>query len=612
MDLNSILSKKWVQAGVAAGLTSVVLTSFLGGCVPPSSGAPPVAEVASPIQWKYGPITPESNKATSPNLQDGREYYYYLLGQILLRERNWHDAERALTEVTKVDPSSVEARMLVSHLATQRGDLKKAIRLAEEVVGLDPKHEKARKLLAGLLTATKSFKKSAEQYEEILKISPKELPPRVQLAQLYGRLKRMDQARETLAPLFKDPALAWKAHLALGRAYVNIPDLEKAAIQFYKAYKLDPNRIKTVLALGAVLQELNRAKEAEKVYRDFIATHPDSKEIHSRLGRLLLNQDDQDAALTEFQAISQISPDSVPARMTSALILLSQKRFEDALQELRLAEATQPEDSNVHYYLGQVLESLDRFREAEISYGKVAPLETFHTEAQLRLAFLEAEGGRRGDGIRRIRTLLDADQTAAEEATAPRHKKKRITLMVALNVLLMQDEKYLDVVETATQGLEKDPNHGRLRFNRAMALDKLGRWPEAEKDLLAYIEQHPNDANAMNYLGYTWAERNENLQEALKLLQRSLLLSPGDGFITDSMGWVLFRLNRLEEALERMREAVRLESQDATIQEHLGDVLNAMGRKEEARAVWKKALQLEPKNKSLQKKLRMKAPSILP
>ena len=289
------------------------------------------------------------------------------------------------------------------------------------------------------------------------------------------------------------------------------------------------------------------------------------------------------------------------------------------MQELRLAEATQQDNGRIAYYLGQVLEALDRLKEAETSYRKVTIREPFYSDAQLRLAFLEAEGGRRSEAIRRVQVLLDSHSVPPVDGpngpTVPQDAEKvkvQTTLMVALSMLFLQEEEYAEVVEVSSKGLILDPEHARLRFNRAIALDKLDRWPESEQDLQVYIQQNPNDASALNYLGYSWSERNEHLEEAHKLLERALLLSPGDGFITDSMGWVLFRLNRLEESLLRMREAVRLEPDDPTIHEHLGDVLHALGKTEEALSIWKKALELDPNNGKLQKKIQVDANSVSP
>ncbi len=591
MATDRLFRERWTVFRLGSWFIIPMLVVFLGGGVVPDVQASSLPEEQPQKEERLSFDTP------TPGLgKDGKIYYYYLLGQLLLRERRWEEAEEALVRVAEADSGSIESRMLVSHLATQRGALGQAIRYSKEVVEREPENTKARQLLAGLLTATKAYKKAARHYEALIKSDASHAPARMMLAQLYGRLKKPKKARRTLAPLLKNKEMAWRAHLALGRAYVHIPDLKKALGPFRKALKLSPDQLEPVLALGATLQELRRVKEAEKIYRTFLAGHPGNKAVHSRLGRLFLNQNNRKAALDEFQTITRLAPDSVQARLTSALILMSQSRYEKALKELRLAEATSPESGSIHYYLGQALEALDRDKEAEVAYKKVTKAETFYPQAQIRLAYIEAVQGRRRDGIRRVRVLLKGEPN-------------RLKFLVALNVLLLPDEDYEGVVETSTRGLKIDPKNKRLRFNRAMALDKLKRWPEAERDLEIYIKENPNDAHALNYLGYSWADRNERLDQALKLLEKAARLAPGDGFITDSLGWVLYRLNRLEESVGRMREAVRLEPGDPTIREHLGDVLKAMGKTEEAVAVWREALKLDAKNKSILKKIETHAPN---
>ncbi|MBF0421722.1 MAG: tetratricopeptide repeat protein [Magnetococcales bacterium] len=518
--------------------------------------------------------------------------YFYILGQLYLRENKWQLAEKAFVRVAESDPESVEASLIVAHLATQRGDLDRAIRYTDEVVKRSPEHRKARFLLAGLLTARKEYEKATEHYEILLKDDPGHQSARQLLAQLYGKLKKIDKAKDVLAPLLKDKENSWKAYLALGRAYVNAPDMEQALKAFQSARIADPDEIEPVLAVGATLQEMKRPEEAEKLYRQFLENHPDNKAIHGRLGRLLLKRNDRVGALEEFRAITKLAPDSLQARLTTGLLLVSEKKYEDAIAELRLVEATQPDNSTVLYYLGQALEATNRDDEAATTYDKIKKGDPFFAEAQLRLAFLNVSRGNLDDGIKRIQELLRDDAKNAD-------------LYGALSILQLQANRFEEVVKTCNDGLTLDSNHDRLLFNRAMAYDKLKRWPDAEKDLKSYVERNPDDAHGLNYLGYSWADRGENLAEAYKLIQKAAQLAPGDGFISDSLGWVLFRMNRLEEALIKMREAVHLESEDPTIREHLGDVLYAMGKKEEAMDVWKKALALDKNNGELQKKINL-------
>ncbi|MBF0605418.1 MAG: tetratricopeptide repeat protein [Nitrospirae bacterium] len=517
--------------------------------------------------------------------------YFYVLGQLYLRENKWKLAEKAFMYVAEADPESIEASLIVAHLATQRGDLDRAIHYTADVVKRAPDHRKARFLLAGLLTARKEYDKAVEHYEILLKGEPEHHSARLLLAQLYGKIRKIDKAEEVLSPLLLDKEWEWKAQLALGRAYVNVPDMEKALAAFQAARVADPDEIEPVLAVGAALQEMKRGEEAERLYREFLAAHPDNKAIHGRLGRLLLKRNDRVGALEEFRAISKLAPDSLQARLTTGLLLVSEKKYEEAIAELRLVEALQPDNSTVMYYLGQALEAINRDDEASLSYEKVKKGDPFFAEAQLRLAFLAVSKGNLDGGIKRIQQLLDED-------------KKNADLYGALSILQLQANQYEAVVKTCTEGMALDPGYDRLLFNRAMALDKLKRWSEAERDLKLYVERNPDDPHGLNYLGYSWADRGENLQESYKLVQKAARLAPGDGFISDSLGWVLYRLNRLEEALVKMREAVHMEADDPTIREHLGDVLFAMGKKEEALEVWKKALALDGNNDELKNKIK--------
>ncbi|MEO5346445.1 MAG: tetratricopeptide repeat protein [Magnetococcus sp. YQC-9] len=578
---------RWMSTLTGLFLTGCVAAGAVNSTPSTSAESAPKEESQAAEVRKDAPPLPDKPSA------DG-VYYYYVLGHMMMGDRRWEEAENAFIRVAEGDPKSVEARLIVSHLATQRGDLNLASRFAQEAVALDPDNIKARLLLAGLLNALERYPEAASHYEALLKKQPDHLSARLMLAQIYGRLKDPARARSALAPLMNKPEVAWKANLALGRAYVHLGDLKKSLEYFRKARKQAPDQLEPILALGAALQELDRPREAETLYREFLSRNPESETIHSRLGRLLLTQEDRSAALEEFRTIARLSPGSVQARLTTALILMSQRHFEEALQELRLADAARPGNSGVAYYIGQTLEAMDRLRDARQAYESIKKDDPFFLEAQVRVAFLDAAEKKGQEAATRLKNLND---------TYP----DRIEVLLALTVILFQEEEYNAVVDTASKGLHLAPEQSRFLFNRAMALDKLQRWPEAEKDLQQYLGKNPDDAHALNYLGYTWAERNEKLEEAHKLIIRASQLAPGDGFILDSLGWVLYRMNRLDEALTRMREAVRMEPKDPTIREHLGDVLAASGRTKEALAVWRQALELNAANDALRLKIERNA-----
>ena len=137
---------------------------------------------------------------------------------------------------------------------------------------------------------------------------------------------------------------------------------------------------------------------------------------------------------------------------------------------------------------------------------------------------------------------------------------------------------------------QRFPDDADLLYEQAMMAEKLGQLDEMEALLRRVIALKPDHAHAYNALGYSLADRNLRLPEAKALIERALQLTPGDPFITDSLGWVEFRLGNRDEALRLLRQAYKARP-DAEIGAHLGEVLWAMGQRDEARRIWAEAAQ---------------------
>ena len=153
-------------------------------------------------------------------------------------------------------------------------------------------------------------------------------------------------------------------------------------------------------------------------------------------------------------------------------------------------------------------------------------------------------------------------------------------------------------VELLEQLLKKHPGNPDLLYDSALVADRLDKVELVEERLRQVIAQQPDNAHAYNALGYTFAERNLRLEEARELVARALALSPGDAFIIDSMGWVLYRQGDLSGALSQLQKAYAIR-QDPEIAAHLGEVLWVLGRQDEARRVLREAVRLNPDNEAL-------------
>lgn len=136
------------------------------------------------------------------------------------------------------------------------------------------------------------------------------------------------------------------------------------------------------------------------------------------------------------------------------------------------------------------------------------------------------------------------------------------------------------------------PRTWRVYYGRALSHDMTGDWPSAEADFLAALRWEPDNALLLNYLGYSWADRGVHLERSRAMIEDAVKARPHDGFIVDSLGWVLFRLGDIEGAITHLERAVVLEPQDPTINDHLGDVYWQAGRRLEASYQWQRALKL--------------------
>lgn len=131
-------------------------------------------------------------------------------------------------------------------------------------------------------------------------------------------------------------------------------------------------------------------------------------------------------------------------------------------------------------------------------------------------------------------------------------------------------------------------------YARGIALERSGNFDRAEADLLAALEIRPDNASLLNYLGYSWIDRNTQLERGLELIKKAVELSPDDGYILDSLAWAYFRLGRYQDAVAPMERAIGTMATDPLVNDHLGDIYWMVGRQREAQIQWRRALSLEP------------------
>jgi Flp pilus assembly protein TadD len=206
--------------------------------------------------------------------------------------------------------------------------------------------------------------------------------------------------------------------------------------------------------------------------------------------------------------------------------------------------------------------------------------------ARVRQALLLGKMQRVDDGRRLLAdTSTDNDQ-------------QRLQLTLGEAQLLRTSKRYNEAFDFLAGSLAKAPDDPTLLYETAMAAEKLDRIDVMERHLRRLMELKPDDANAYNALGYSLADRNQRLPEALELIERALKLAPQDAFILDSMGWVYFRMGNVAQARTYLERAYKIRA-DPEVATHLGEVLWVLGEQDAARALWREAQRKEPDNETL-------------
>ncbi|WBU64016.1 tetratricopeptide repeat protein [Paracoccus aerodenitrificans] len=269
-----------------------------------------------------------------------------------------------------------------------------------------------------------------------------------------------------------------------------------------------------------------------------------------------------------------------------------------ALIHARLASYISPDMADARLMVAQMLQSVGQFDAAEAEFEQLRENGQMRPTAELV----------RIDTLARADRLVDAEKAAlALTAASPELAQG----WIALGDLMRQQDKWAQAVPAYDKAISLvDPaNEDDLWFPlyaRAIALERLGQFDRAETDLKAALEIRPDNANMLNYLGYSYVDRGQNLDEALRLIERAVELSPDDGYILDSLGWVLYRLGRYDEAVAPQERAVAEMSNDPLVNDHLGDIYWMVDRKREAEIQWKRALSLGPETEAEAERIRAK------
>lgn len=529
------------------------------------------------------PVTPQST-AADPSADFTTDTLISLLTAEIAGQRDRFDiASDNYSQQAQVtgDPGVAERAL---RIAEYMGDEQRALSSALIWANAAPDNLEAQRSAAIQLAQAKRYNEAMQRMETVLLANGE-----TQFDFLALSAVRSDRkTRQALLQSF-DRLLAKQPHnqqLVFSKAILlNQDERSEEALQLLETQPKKHAAPAIILLRARLLNGLNRGEEALPLLRSALKQQPNDNRLRMAYARQLIDLNRLEEARAEFIELLQQSPDDDELRFSLALINMDLEAWLEAQVYLEDLISRSSYTDAAHYNLGRVFQELEEIEQALSAYNAVQPGENYLAAQQ------------------RTSTLL-LDNQRLSDNTTHFEIQRMINTDLAIQLYLIETESLAThgQVDTAwlriNQALKHYPDDPSLLYTRAMVAEKRNDLPQLEEDLRLIIKRDPENTMALNALGYTLADRTERLEEARQLIEQAHQLEPNDAAITDSLGWVYYRLGDLITAERLLREAFSAYP-DAEVAAHLGEVLWQQGKHNEARRIWNKALKSQPNDSVL-------------
>ncbi len=514
------------------------------------------------------------------------------------------------TTFAAASPTGFASAYLSGLIAEQRGETGIASNYFTTAWGLVPETPMLQRRVMRLQLIDGGFQEAAKAAEALADAGDDNFP--IPLIRIVNCFRKGDFERAL--NLVKEPGFnrisSVVAILAKAWSEAGVGDIDVGVKTLTDAAKTKPD-LDTLLLLHAAFlaDQAGRVDVARWLYEEALAAAESKKRVISpRLIRAVSDFFERldmsntaaevrakgnsafEPSTPENQLVTSPSDGFAEALFNFAGSLYGDRQYTQALTYARLSESLRPNDPSLRFTIAQILEASGRYSEAVKAYELVPKVGSYAWMSGVRAAESLAESGDNQTAIQAMRNLLIAEPEEPQIA-------------IALGHMLRANNNFSEAVEAYDEARRRKGSLGEgdgwLRYARGIALDRSGRWREAEEEFLASLASLAEEPLILNYLGYSWIDRGENIERAYAMVARAVELRPNDGFIRDSLGWAEYRKGDFEKAVATLERAIEMQPVDPVINEHLGDAYWQVGRLREARFQWRRALSFEPEEKQI-------------
>jgi tetratricopeptide (TPR) repeat protein len=553
------------------------------------------------------------------------------LTELYVNSNRMSDAVTQAEEILKSDPQNLDARRMLGRIYTrmigegQNGRVddryvKRAIDQYQQITQKEPKDAESWVMLGRLYRVSNNSPEAEKAYNAALAADPNNEDAMTGLAMLYADLGDTKKAIEKLKSV-TDKSPNERTLAILAEQYEQLKDYKDAAAVLKKAYEMAPENMRIARGLAQDLMFSDQLDEALKLYQDIGAEDPRDWESQVNIAQIYIAKHDLANARAAIDKAKKASPDNLEVRYQDAQLLKAEGKNDEAMATLKsmLADTSRRSYSQaesrarsrileeygiVSRTAGKYDQAVDAFRQLGAlgsDYavrGSIQVIDTYRQAKDYAAALKEADAAikkfpdERGLKVEHANVL--ADQGKLDEGAAELKGVQDQQTQLALAQLYEKAHRYEDMgkaLDTAEKLAKGDDDKETIFFMRGAMYERMKKFDESEAAFRKVLTINPDNAEALNYLGYMLADRNVRLEEAQKLIQKALDQVPNNGAFLDSLGWVYFRQGKLDEAQHILVQALERIGEDPTVHDHLGDVYFKLGKTRDAVAQWQASLQ---------------------
>ncbi len=523
--------------------------------------------------------------APRPKIELTQDTLYKLLVAELAGQRGQLDISvenyLELAEETR-DPQIAERATRIAIYAKKDKETLRAATLWRE---LAPQHPDARLALATVYIRANKMDAAIEELEFVLQSQPEDDGQQLRvIANLIGRSTDKDTGLAIMQKLVASRRNNPDALFAYALTAIRADKYDEARTAMEKVLDLAPTNTNAAMAYLSILQKQNNLEGALGWLDKAVATNPEVFDLRMIYARLLADTRRFDEARKQFEILNEKDPENADIQYALGLLNLQAERLDEARKNFSTLVADGNRVNEASFHLGQIAETEKDYAEA-LRWYRAVDSGDYHLDAQLKVAYVLNEQKKLEQALKHLDTLKFE------------HPEQRKQVIRVKGELLTKAERFREAMtlyDTAiAEGYDAD-----LLYTRAILAEKMNKLDTLERDLRTILEKEPDNAQVLNALGYTLADRTDRYEEAYKLIKKALQINPTDFYILDSMGWVLYRLGRLEESVEYLHKAKAIK-EDPEVAAHLAEVLWMMGDRDGARSVWENALKETPGDEKL-------------